>query len=772
MTWSPPRCRRPWRGRLLALSLWGANRSADALEMLRLHRHHLAEETGLDPEPTIVALEQAIREQRPEFGDGDGSPGAFRPGPGVAAASIRPAQLPWASATFAGRSDQLSQLSAQARSGDGTVLAVIAGSGGVGKTMLALRWAHEVADRYPDGQLFADLRGYGPSAAPAEPGDILGGFLLALGVPDGGVPPGPAERTALFRTVVAGRRLLLVLDNARDAEQVRPLLPGTPGCAVVVTSRSGLAGLVVAEGARPVPLDAFTDDEARDYLRVRLGAEIADADPAERDAVIARCGGLPLALAVVCARAASLPLATVMAELAEEQGLDAFAAPGVTHDVRSVFSWSYRCLPDEAAELFRHLALHPGPDVSLAAATAMAGGDRAATRRLLRTLCDAHLLTERRPGRFVFHDLIRAYATELADRLDPPEHRRQPLRRLAEHYLFSADNMCKVVFPYPVGDRFGPAPPGVAPVGFADAETALAWMDAEYENAMSVALLFPDLVGGFVWALGTYQQNLRFHLDHSIRLCRVALEVAADRNDAVHTGYLHYVIARALVRLDRRAEARGHLEQAIAVGRTTADPVRTANGLLALSLCIIGEHEIPTAEEAAEAYPYAVEAREIYRAMNDDVGRGEEANTLHPIGWYHFYQPAGRDEALRYFRDAIELGYATSDPMMVASAWLNLGLMLRHGGDPVAAVDAFERALTSYADMPELRLGPLAELYVCFREMGEAGKARRIRSEARELLRTARHPDVARVAGKLDIPVAVAAGRPSRPDHDGGRTTS
>ncbi|MFD0525429.1 AfsR/SARP family transcriptional regulator [Paractinoplanes durhamensis] len=416
----------PLRGeawRLLALGLWASHRPADALDVLRAHHARLGEELGLYPEPALAALERAILEQRT----------------GVLAGAVGPARA----GTFAGRIAELTELDRLMEEDGDAPFAVISGVGGVGKTTLALAWAQRTASRYPDGQLYADLRGFGPEDAPAGPSEVLFAFLAALGMPEHRVPPGLDERVALYRSVLAGRRMLLVLDNARDAAQVRPLLPGARGCAVVVTGRSELAGLVVAEGAHLLRLEAFGADDARDYLRARLGADVADADPAARDAVVARCGGLPLALAVVGARAARHPLAVVAGELAGEPGLDAFTTPadrkaaGDRSDPRSVFSWSYRHLPPDAAELFRRLALHPGPYVTLDAATAVAGGDRRDTHRLLRQLADAHLIVESRPGRFGYHDLLRAYAKELAG------DERETLDRLAWHHLYAAANAAR-----------------------------------------------------------------------------------------------------------------------------------------------------------------------------------------------------------------------------------------------------------------------------------------------------------------------------------------
>jgi DNA-binding SARP family transcriptional activator/tetratricopeptide (TPR) repeat protein len=718
----------PLRGeafRLLALSLWAAHRSSDALDVLRRHRLRMADELGLDAEPVLSDLEQAIREQRLDV-----LAEAMRQ-------AVRPAQLPRSGTVFEGRQEELTAL-------DTSTLSVITGPGGVGKTTLALRWAHRAAERYEDGQLYADLRGFGPEDAPADPGDVLFSFLLALGVPDHRVPPGRTERVALFRSVLAGRRMLLVLDNARDADQVRPLLPGSPGCAVVVTGRGALQGLVVADGALPVPLDAFGDDEARDYLRVRLGAAV-DAYPEARDAIVARCGGLPLALALVAARAATFPLPAVAAELAEEEGLESLP------DLRSVFSWSYRHLAPDEADLFRLLALHPGPDLTVPAVDAVTGLGRPGTRALLRRLRDAHLLIESQAGRFRFHDLLRAYARELTASRDTEQDRRRVVLRLVEHHLYSAGNASAVLYPYRSPDRLGPGPAEAAAVAFADRAAAFAWMDAEYGNLLALTEVCPKHLGRFAWALASYQQDLRYFLDDSIDLARRALEVAREDDDPWWVGFLHYLIGRGHLRLNRRVEARADLERAIEVGRQTGDPLRLAHGLLSVALCITGVHEVPSRQQAEAAFPYATEARELYRAMAQPLGRVEEANTLHPIGWYHYYQPGGREKALRYFRESVEINVRLSHLHGAASSWMQLARMLQVSGRIDEAVAAFEEALELYGDVPGLRIEPLIGLYTCHRALADDQKAQRARSEALGLLETARYPDIARLRSILGV---------------------
>ncbi|MEU4237283.1 BTAD domain-containing putative transcriptional regulator [Actinoplanes sp. NPDC026619] len=722
----------PLRGeawRLLALGLWAAHRSAEALEALRRHREHLADELGLDPEPALARLEQAILSQRGEVLH-----------EAVGAPHLRPAQLPRSASGFSARVAELGALTRLA----GESLVVISGAGGVGKTTLAVRWAHAVAGRYPDGQLYADLRGFGPEETPAGPADVLFGFLIALGLPDHRIPPALDERVSLFRSVLAGRRMLLVLDNAADADQVRPLLPGARGCAVVVTSRSVLGGLVVAEGAHTLRLDAFDDEEARNYLRGRLGAARVDAEPAARDEIVARCGGLPLALAVVCARAATrsaFSLTAIAAELTDEEGLDAFTVAGFKHDLRAVFSWSYRQLPAGAAALFRHLALHPGTDVSRAAAISVAGDG---ARAQLRLLCDAHLLDERSPGRYVYHDLVRSYALELQE--PSPDIQ----RRFVEHYLFTAANADEACFPYRQPRRVPPVPDGIRAETFADEKEAYAWQDAEYDTLLALTEVCGDAyLKIFFWVLCCYQQDVRFHVQDSIALARRALAVAERDGDRWWIGFLQYAIGRAYLRLNQIELSVPPLEAAIAVGRETNDPIRLAHGLLALATGICGVHEVPTREQTIMAYPYAVEALAAYRKMGGTFGRVEEANALHPIAWYHFYRPDGREQARALLQESVDIHVRCANAHGAAASWMHLARFHAVSGDPARAVTAFEEALGLYGDMQDLRIEPLIGLYTAHLAAGDEQAANRARGEAMSLLETARYPDIERLEAIL-----------------------
>jgi DNA-binding SARP family transcriptional activator len=726
----------PLRGRswwLYALALWAGQRSAEALDALRRHRRLVVAELGLSPDPSIAELERAILEQRQSV---------LHEVLGVVPAdrAVLPAQLPRALPGFAARAAELAELS---RHTDG--LLVITGTGGVGKTALAIRWAHQVAARYPDGRLYADLRGFGPEGSPVTPGEVLAGFLTALGVPDQRIPPGAAERTALLRSVLAGRRVLLVLDNAHDAEQVRPLLPGSGGCAVVVTSRNRMSGLVVSDGARIVPLDVFDAGESRDYLRGRLGAAVVDGDPAARDAIVARCGGLPLALAVVCARAGGFPLAAVAEDLEH----------GALPDLWSVFSWSYRQLPADAAELFRRLALHPGPDVTLAAAVSVCGASRPATRAVLRRLTDAHLLDERLPGRFVYHDLLRAYAARTARVEDTAGTRDDVIRRLVEHHLHSANNAAKRYMTYAVPDIAGEPAADVTPEEFADSASALAWMAGAYDNVMALAAVCPDRhLGPLVGVLCPYQQDFRFFVDDSIELCRRALAVAERDGEGRWTRYLLFLMARGHLWLNEGAAARPLLERVIALAREAGLTISIAQGLIALVTSITGYIGTPAREAVREAYPYALEALENYRLSLADPVYGPTADigmarTMLTIAWWRFYEEGAATEACRLISESVDLHAAGGNSQHAAEALLNLGYLRHAAGDPDGAVAAFQRVLDDHGDVAEHRMDPLIGLYLVHVGAGDEAAAEQVREQALKLAGTARYHDVARLRAVL-----------------------
>ncbi|WP_051798216.1 AfsR/SARP family transcriptional regulator [Catenuloplanes japonicus] len=714
--------------RLLALALWASRRSGDALTALRQHRDRLADQLGLDPEPELAALEHAILDRRDDV---------LRAATGGRPATVRPAQLPRPTRDFTGRERELAALD---RHADGDGITVICGIGGVGKTTLALHWAHAAADRYPDGLLHVDLRGYGPQDAPLDPGDALAGLLGTLGVPDEQLPPDPAARTALLRSLLADRRMLLLLDNARDTAQVLPLLPGAGRTAVLITSRSRLPDLVVTAGAHAVALGTFPPEDGRAFVRARLSADRVDrTDPASLDAIVAGCGGLPLALALVCARAVLQPgfdLAAIAEELRD--GLDAFTTTQARHDVRTVFSWSYRHLAPGAAQLSRLLALHPGPDVALATAASIAGRPIPEVRATLGHLVDAHLVEEHLPARFRMHDLLRAHALE-----QPPDDGPGAVRRMRDHYLHSAANAALVISPVRRRWQLGDPAPGVTPVAPPDESAAVGWLDREYTNVMAAVddCTEPSYLVRFAWALIPYQQDHRLRVEDSIRLARRALPGAEPDQEC----FLRYMIVRALLRLERRADARHEAHALVALARQNGDTFYLAHGLLCVATSLTTVHGIPTREQADAAYPYASLAHQEYLR----AGRPADAvYTLDPIGWYHYHRPDGQATALHCFENAVRIFEEQGHRYAVAEALTRLALFRRATGRPHDAVTAAERALDLYDRDTDMRVEPLTVLYACYRDLGD-DRAAATRESALALIGEHAAPRVERLRAAL-----------------------
>jgi DNA-binding XRE family transcriptional regulator len=359
--------------------------------------------------------------------------------------SVVPVQLPPDLPGFVGRRVELDRLdhvlAAAERSLPTVLISAVSGTAGVGKTALTVHWAHRVASRFPDGQLYVNLRGFDPGGRMMPAATAVRAFLDALGVPAGRVPVDPDAQVDLYRNLLVGKRVLIVLDNARDAEHVQPLLPGVPTALAVVNSRDRLTGLVAEEGAAAVVLDLLEPDDARELLVRRLGADRVDAEPDAVDMIITSCARLPLALAIAAARAqqTGFPLATIAGELSDTaRRLDALDAGDRSARVRAVFSWSYTTLTPLPARLFRLLSLHPGPDFSAAAAASLVDRPPADTHRLLTELAAINLLTEHSPGRYTFHDLLRAYAGEQARDVESDRERRAALNRLLDHYVHTA----------------------------------------------------------------------------------------------------------------------------------------------------------------------------------------------------------------------------------------------------------------------------------------------------------------------------------------------
>lgn len=402
-----------------------------------------------------------------------------------------PRQLPAAINHFTGRTSELATLDTLLSTGSQPTATVVAGMGGVGKTALAVQWGHRVRHRFPDGDLYVNLRGFHPSGVPMPPGEALWLLLSALGVPGGSIPPSIDERAGLYRTMLASRRMLLVLDNASDVEQLRPLLPGAPGCVVLVTSRNRLAGLVARDGAYRIMLDVLAPDEAELLLHKTIGPARTAAEPRATTELAECCDRHPLALRVAAERVSTAGgIAVIAAELADRgRRLSVLAAPDDEEStVRAVFGWSYDRLSPPAARLFRLLGLPDSPDIPLSAAAAFTGTTSQMLAGPVAELVAAHLLTET-TGRYGCHDLLRLYAAEQVHTLESDTERRAAVRGLAGWYLHSAYAAWAVLSPNQPLMRPGPVRLTEPPMTFDSPGTALTWLETERVNLVAVTRL-------------------------------------------------------------------------------------------------------------------------------------------------------------------------------------------------------------------------------------------------------------------------------------------
>ncbi|MFK3983753.1 AfsR/SARP family transcriptional regulator [Micromonospora sp. NPDC050397] len=740
---------------LLMLALYRAGRRSEALDAYQRMRRLLVQELGIEPGPELAELQQAILRGDRRLGAVTAVTPLPRAAPGEPARSAThpvPGQLPGQPYAFTGRTATLDDLhgllDAAARSGT-TALVMLSGTAGVGKTALAVHFARQVADRFPDGQLYVDLRGYHPSGAVLDPGEAVRGFLDAFAVPPGHLPAGLAAQSALLRTLLAGRRVLLVLDNARDAEHVRPLLPGGPGCLTLITSRSRLTGLIAGEGGHPLTLGLLSPGEARELMIRRLGTARMGAEPDAVAAIVAHCAGLPLALAITAARAAShstFPLAAIADELdAARGGLDAFAGMDASTDARSVFSWSYRALTEPAARMFRLLSLHPGPDVELAAAASVAGVAPLAARPLLAELADTNLISEHVPGRYASHDLLRAYAGERVRAEESESARLGATRRMFDHYLYGAHAADVRLHPHRDPIDLPARADGVTVVAVGDRDAAWAWLSAEHPVLLN---LVRQAVGDghdrhawrLGWALTTFLDR-RGHWHEQAVVQRAALQAARRLRDRDAQARALRNLSVAGLRLGQDDAARAHLRHALRLYRVLDDRVGQARTLL--NLGTVAER----GRRPRLALRYAEQALDLFRAAGHRSGQG---NALNNVGWYHI-QLGDHDRALRYCREALPLQQETGNRYWEAHTWDSLGYAHHHLGQYPQATECYRRALALWQEVGEryyeaISLSHLGDTGLAG---GDPQAARETWRRALEILTELGHPDAERIGAKL-----------------------
>jgi DNA-binding SARP family transcriptional activator len=677
----------------LMRALAALGRGAEALDCYAQARRRLADGLGADPGKELQALHQALLRGGPDAG----VPAVWSAG----AARAVPNQLPLDIRGFTDRDRERDQLDALvAASGPqpaAAVVVVVSGTAGVGKTALAVHWAHRIREQFPDGQLYANLRGFDLGGVVANTSDTLRGFLDALGVSPQQIPAGLQAQVGLYRSQIANRRMLILLDNARDAEQVRPLLPGAPGCLVLVTSRERLGGLVAAEAAHLLTLDVFTPTAARNLLSRRLGAARLVDEPTAVDQIITRCAGLPLALTIVAARAADhtgFPLGAIAEELGDPgSGLDGFADIDPANDIRTVFSWSYHALSRPAARLFRLLGLHPGPDLSRPAAASLAGIPVAQAQALLSDLTRARLITEHVPGRYTYHDLLRAYAAELARTHDTQPEREAALHRIFDHYLHSAHAADRLLDPFRESVTPPAARPGVVPEHLADHSEAMAWFTAEF-GVLLTAISRAEQSGfdAHAWHLTTALADFferRGHLHDMVAAHRSALKAVQRLGDPTGHAHTHRGLGRAYAVIGRRPDANRHCQRALELFRELGDLVGQAqvHRCLAVAASNDGDH--------AEALSHAHTALDLFRTAGHQIGH---AKALNAIGWYHAMLDH-HHQALTYCQQALTAQRKTGDRYGQADAWDSLGYAHYHLGHHAEAITCYRHAVDLYQQL-------------------------------------------------------------------------
>ncbi len=752
---------------LLIVALYRLGQRDGALRVFRDIRDRLASELGVEPGPELQALHRQILTGDPDLA-ATGQTAAAAAGPlddvGSAVATttfarLVPRQLPTSPPHFAGRAEQLKaldELVSHATDGDGRgAVWVLTGPAGVGKTTLAVHWAHRVADRFPGGQLYVNLRGFGPEGTPVTAAEALRGLLRAMGVLSAQIPESLDAQAALYRSMLAGKRMLVLIDNAADAAQVRPLLPG-PGCAVLVTSRSQLTGLVAMEGAHPLFLGVMCEAEACELLVGRLGAQRVMAEPAAATDLAGLCAGLPLALSIAAARAAARPgltLAALAAELRSDEGrLDALGTDDAGGSVREVLSWSYRQLSSPAARMFRLLGVHQGPDISAPAAASLAGITVPQARRALAELTSAHLLAEPAPGRFGFHDLLRAYATELASAGGAADERGPATRRVLDHYLITANTAYPLLYPARDPLALGQAEPGTVPERMTSRAQARAWFAAEHQVLLaSAAMAEAAGLDARAWQLPAAMTEFLDREGHWHDLAvtqESALAAAGRLGDRLGLAHAHHGLALVCMRLRGYDEARAHLEQAIEAFRHLGDRASEARSsiFLGTSCAEQGQH--------AAARRHTEHALRLYRDLGHRAG---QAHGLHRLGWYA--AAAGDYQAaLGRCRQALALHRELGNALGEAHTWDHLGYVRSHLGQHDDAVGCYQRALgllRVVSDRSE-QAGVLTRLGDAHQALGDRPAAREAWQQALAVLDDLHHPDAAQVVSRLDdLPVAL-----------------
>jgi DNA-binding SARP family transcriptional activator len=673
------------------LALYRGGRQADALRHYDELRLRLADELGTDPSPPLRLLVQRILAGSPELLPS-------KPVPGSVSARVRvPHQLPNPPRLFTGRSRELAFLTAALGGpADPGATVAIGGVGGVGKTWLALHWAYQHLGRFPDGQLYANLRGFDPAGQPVTSASATRGFLHALGVDPAAVPADADEQAGLYRSLTCGRRLLIVLDNARDAAQVAPLLPGSPGCTVLVTSRHRLEGLAATCGARLLDVDILSPGDAQALLTQHLGQARVSAEPGAVAALLAGCAGLPLAISIVAARAAGrcgLTLTALAAEFGDESArLDALDAGEAQVSLGSVLSWSFSALSGASRAALGLLALAPGPDICGAAVPSLLATSPGTAHALLRELERACLVHQYACDRYRMHDLVRL-AAAAAERDRSAAVQTAALRRLADFYLHTACGGHQVLNPQAVADGLDPPAAGCQPARLSDGAAAMAWFEAEHPCLLAVQEAaarqgWHPTVWHLAWTMEIFhlwQGRLR----DGVAVWRAGLAAADHIADPAAQIVAHRFLGRALTRIGEGDEAVEHLRKALVMAARARQRTEQAHThrTLALAWGRLGQDR--------RALKHASHALRLFQVLGNPVW---EADALNEVGWFAM-RVGDCDLARGRCCAALDIHLRQHNDLGVAATLDTLGCIAHRSGDLAGAVGHYRQALPLFESL-------------------------------------------------------------------------